>query len=408
MDSVSGKGPSAIEYAIENTKNDPEGFYGPWFVALLGVTFMMGVITAQSTRYFSTFGFESRGLFTIVVLSISLLSTQWIVLVHVSWKWFVTRFGDYRAFAEVPWQAWTIPIIGQVTVFTAQLFFARRCYTLYSRNKLIFAGLLFGMLASLALFTMVGVFVATNPFDFLLGRKLITSAFCVNLLTDIFIAGLTLWKLGLGGGKSYSPNTDDALRRLRNLTVEAAVPPTICALLNMSIYLGTSAKNLAFSAFGISTPSLYVCSLMLTLNSRRSIRQKLNSPNDGGFDADYELPTILGSNNKARQTESRRTTVVFAAMSGPAFAPNASMGIVDERAEGNVGLELYGRRSRDGDESTTLGTSQKELQVDLDRWGDEVRSGPPYSPMASIRSQRTPEAAPLSTPSKDLLSSPIS
>lgn len=41
-----------------------------------------------------------------------------------------------------------------------------------------------------------------------------------------------------------------------------------------------------------------------TIRSRPSIRQKLNSPNDGGFDADYELPTILGSNNKARQTVS--------------------------------------------------------------------------------------------------------
>ncbi|KAG9040713.1 hypothetical protein FS837_000277, partial [Tulasnella sp. UAMH 9824] len=56
-------------------------------------------------------------------------------------------------------------------------------------------------------------------------------------------------------------------------------------------------------------------------------------------------------------------------MSGPAFAPNASMGIVDERVEGNVGPELYGRRSGDDDEPTTPGTSHKELQVDLDRWG---------------------------------------
>lgn len=35
MDSVSGKGPSAIDYAIENTKNDPEGFYGPWWDSVI-------------------------------------------------------------------------------------------------------------------------------------------------------------------------------------------------------------------------------------------------------------------------------------------------------------------------------------------------------------------------------------
>ncbi|KIO33297.1 hypothetical protein M407DRAFT_198801 [Tulasnella calospora MUT 4182] len=403
MDPVIGKGPSAIDYAIEHTKNDRVGSYGPWLAALLAFTFMMGVITSQSTRYFSTFGFESRGLFTIVVLCIALVLTQWIVLVHVSWEWFVARFGDYRAFAEVPWQAWIIPIIGQLSVFTAQLFFAHRCYTLYRRNKLIFAGLLFGMLASLALFTVVGVVVATDPFNFQRGRELTIPAICVNLSTDLAIAGLTLWKLGLGGGKSYSPNTDDVLQRLRNLTVEAAVPPTICAMLNMSMYLGTGAKDFAFITFGMITPSLYVCSLMLTLNSRRAIRQKFNSPNDGGsLDAGYELSNVLGSNRKTRQTESRRTTIVFATMSGPAFAPIASMGLVDERVEGNEGPELYGRRpgSNDQDELTTPGSSHKELRVDLDRWENEVRSGSPYSTSVSIRSKRTLEAPPLPTPSE--------
>ncbi|KAG8912603.1 hypothetical protein FRC01_005001, partial [Tulasnella sp. 417] len=58
-------------------------------------------------------------------------------------------------------------------------------------------------------------------------------------VTDFAIAGLMLWKLGLGDGQSYSPNTDDVLQRLRNLTVEAAVPPAICATLTMSIYLST-------------------------------------------------------------------------------------------------------------------------------------------------------------------------
>lgn len=404
MDPVIGKGPSAIDYAIEHTKNDPVGSYGPWLVGLIGLTLMAGVVTAQSTRYFSTFGFESRGLFTVVVLSISLMLTQWVAIMHVSWVWFVARFGDYRAFAEVPWEVWLTPIIGQVTAFISQLFFTHRCYTLYHRNKLIFGGLLFGMLTSLALFIMVGVVVATDPFNIELGRNLTIPACCVNLATDLTIAGLTLWKLGLGGGKSYSANTDDILHRLRNLTIEAAVPPAICAMLNMLVYLGTNGKNLAFTAFGIITPSLYVCSLLFTLNSRRSIRQKFNSPNErGSYDIGYELSNVLGSGSKARQTESRRTTIVFAPMTGPTFAANASMGVVDERVEGIEGPELYGRRSGDDDddEPTTPGTSHKGLRVDLDRWEDEARPGSPCSKSASIRSRRTPEPPPLPTASDD-------
>ncbi|KAG9042465.1 hypothetical protein FS837_010832 [Tulasnella sp. UAMH 9824] len=305
MDPVTGNSSSAIDYAIAHNKNDPVGTYGPWLAALVGLTLMMGIITAQAARYFSTFGFESRGLFTVVVLCIALV----FIAVEADYEAYRTgRFGDFSAYAEVPWQAWTIPIIGQVTVFTAQLFFAHRCYTLYRYKKLVFAGILFGMLSSLALFTAVGVAMGKDPYNSQLGKELMIPAVCINLVTDLAIAGLMLWKLGLGGGKSYSPNTDDVLKRLRNLTVEAAVPPTICAALNMTIYVGS---------------------------------------------------------------ESRRTTIVFATMSGPAFAPNASMGIVDERVEGNEGPELYGRRYRprdEEDEPTTPTSSHKGLQVDLDRW----------------------------------------
>lgn len=59
------------------------------------------------------------------------------------------------------------------------------------------------------------------------------------LVTDFSITGLTLLKLEGHNGKSFSSNTDDILRRIRKMTVEAALPPAICALLNMSFYLGT-------------------------------------------------------------------------------------------------------------------------------------------------------------------------
>lgn len=48
---------------------------------------------------------------------------------------------------------------------------------------------------------------------------------------------LTLWKLGRRTGQFYNPKTESVLRRLRNATVEAAVPPAICAILNIVVYL---------------------------------------------------------------------------------------------------------------------------------------------------------------------------
>ncbi|KIO33295.1 hypothetical protein M407DRAFT_17851 [Tulasnella calospora MUT 4182] len=118
---------------------------------------------------------------------------------------------------------------------------------------------------------MGGVAAAVDSSSFKFGEELTIPAVCLNLVTDLAITGLTLWKLAVGGGKGYSPNTNDVLRRLRNLTVEAAVPPSICAMLAMSTYLSTGEQNLAFMTFGIITPSLYVCPMMLALNSDLSI-----------------------------------------------------------------------------------------------------------------------------------------
>ncbi|KIO33296.1 hypothetical protein M407DRAFT_198791 [Tulasnella calospora MUT 4182] len=139
---------------------------------------------------------------------------------------------------------------------------------------------------------------------------------------------------------------------------------------------------------------------MFTLNCRSSIRRKFNAPNDWDFfNTGYELSNVLGSDRQARQTESRRTTIVFAE-SGPAFTPNASMRIVNERVEGGEGLELYGGRSKDDDGLTRPVAGHKEPQVDLDRWENEVRPGSPDSGSAPICSQRTPEPPPRTTPSE--------
>lgn len=44
----------------------------------------------------------------------------------------------------VPWESSALTVITWLTVFTSQLFFASRCYTLYGHSKLVFGALLFG------------------------------------------------------------------------------------------------------------------------------------------------------------------------------------------------------------------------------------------------------------------------
>ncbi|KIO28595.1 hypothetical protein M407DRAFT_22179 [Tulasnella calospora MUT 4182] len=59
------------------------------------------------------------------------------------------------------------------------------------------------------------------------------SGLAVNVVTDVAITGLTLWKI-VPGSTTYSPKTQRALRKLRNITIEAAVPPAIGMILTIS------------------------------------------------------------------------------------------------------------------------------------------------------------------------------
>ncbi|KIO33283.1 hypothetical protein M407DRAFT_17842 [Tulasnella calospora MUT 4182] len=303
---VKGRPPEVIDFMVQNLKADPEGFMGPWFMGLVAITYMMGVIISQVTKYFSTFGYESPRLFLLVV-SCSLLSVaQWAVIMIAEWDWCVANYGDWRRFAEVPWEAAAVSVITWLTVFVSQLFFASRCYTLYGRSKLVFGGLLLGMTTCLGIFMFLAAIIAIDPFNFPLIEGLSVSGLATHVATDVAITVLTLWKI-CQRGKMYSHKTQQGLIRLRNMIVEAAVPPTTCVILKMCFTFGMGKKNLISHWFAIITPTLYVWSMMFTLNSRVAVRQAFNAPTkdeDETLSTGFQFANLQVSTCKFGQAES--------------------------------------------------------------------------------------------------------
>ncbi|KAG8930597.1 hypothetical protein FRC01_002551 [Tulasnella sp. 417] len=351
---------------------------------------MMGILLIQFVRYFSAFGYESKGRFALVVACMILFMADWGIMMSAEWDWFAEHYGDVRRFVMIPWQCWIGPPVGQLTVFTSQIFFAHRCYKLYDRNIFVLIGILAGMATSLGMFILVAFCIAVDPYNFGLVKKFMIPALTVNLLTDFAITGLTLVKLEGHSGKSFSSNTDDILRRIRKMTVEAALPPALCALLNMALYLGMSGKNLSFIWFGSMTPSMYVCSLMFMLNSRLTIRRKLNSTNDPTSQAGagtYEFSKMTASRRVQRQTlqdtGNGRGTVIFPARSKPSYTPNVSIGVVTERIETVEGPVTPMKSFREEEDESI---DQNDVKVDLDGWADHGRSpSTPYSESTTVR-----------------------
>ncbi|KAG9006645.1 hypothetical protein FRB90_009815 [Tulasnella sp. 427] len=121
--------------------------------------------------------------------------------------------------------------------------------------------------------------ISEVPFNYVLMEKLWMSGLLLNLATDMTITGFTLWKIR-NGANSYSSASRHGLKRLRNIVVEAAVPPTLCGLLNFIVILALGHEGMIPIGLVLVTPSLYVWSMMFTLNSRPAIRQAFNAPRE--------------------------------------------------------------------------------------------------------------------------------
>ncbi|KIO33301.1 hypothetical protein M407DRAFT_4061 [Tulasnella calospora MUT 4182] len=295
---VIGRPPEAIELGVELLKSNPSGCFGPWLMALVGTSFMLGIMVTQATKYFSAFGYESRRIFTIVISCIIL------------------------SISSNPRRSSSIARLQLRRLEVGQL---------------------------LRLFAVV-------------------PALCISLVTDLLITGLTLWKLGRRG-KSFSPNTDSILHRLRNVTIEAAAPPAIAAFFNFVLCFRW--RNFSYHWFGLMAPKLYVWSLMFTLNSRVAIREQFNSPNEDQdrsepLSTGFEFARFSRLNRKFTHPDSGpdRATFVLSALSRPLPVSGTSTGMTEEESsKREVQDEML--RSKDSINSNS-NASKNRREFDLD------------------------------------------
>ncbi|KAG8927714.1 hypothetical protein FRC01_007029, partial [Tulasnella sp. 417] len=166
---------------------------------------------------------------------------------------------------------------------------------------------------------------------------------------DVSITGLTLWKI-MQGGKTYSPQTQHGLQRLRNITAEAAVPPTIFVILNIGFFLGMGNKNLVSHWFAIVSPTLYVWSMMFTLNSRVGVRRTFNASTEEGdetLSTSFQFAKHRAGDSKAEQGETQKTTTTLTAMPQLSYPARSS---TDTGQEYLGGIAPSGNPRRSGED----------------------------------------------------------
>ncbi|CAE6478174.1 unnamed protein product [Rhizoctonia solani] len=268
----------------------PGAMFGPWLLASIFCLMMEGVLLCQTFNYATGFPNDRPMLRWLVAISVLFCSFKAGHMIYISWDLFVAHFGNYLS-ASV--QSDSIKITGlESSIIGAmiQAFFIHRTFVL-SRNWIFLILTIPTLLLGLTGALILTILVFNPPLLFkrldLLNPAANMMVSCV-VICDVFITAFTCWYLLRA--KTGFTATNNLITRLLYTAIQSALPPTICAILNL--YWNSRAATATWvNFFNSLMPFFYVCSMVFTLNSRASVSRAgtTNGYSSGGNA--YEMRT---------------------------------------------------------------------------------------------------------------------
>ncbi|KAG8924047.1 hypothetical protein FRC02_010677 [Tulasnella sp. 418] len=278
---VYGKTDLVLVVVAQAYKAIPVGLFGPWLIGACCDCFFVGILGIQTHAYYTTFRRDATWIKLLVGFVFVFSCLKMVQSFLLIWTLLVTYSGDYKSVAIGTWHMWVEPIMAQKLSSTAQSFFVYRCFRLANNNWAILSGLLMGMVASLIVTIFLTLRLFYDPYYLPLIQVYMTSSLGINVAIDLFITiTVTIQLVRCRRGLQRHP--DYLLARSIILTWESALPPAICATLNLILFLQDKI-NTTGMLFNILTPRLYVFSLMHTLNSRSAIRSRSSMETSSGL-----------------------------------------------------------------------------------------------------------------------------
>ncbi|EIN08505.1 hypothetical protein PUNSTDRAFT_44994 [Punctularia strigosozonata HHB-11173 SS5] len=206
----------------------PDRYQGPWLLGSLFSMFLQGILLVQIDSYFRTYRKDA-------LHTRSLKSAQ---TAAVAWNLNVEKFGDYDALAVGSWYQMTTSLSSGIISFAVQGYFTLRLAKLTNRNIFLLTPL-----ALLTLFGLSGAIAMT-----VITMNMGSSAGNVAKFNDLVSinAGSVLVLYLLIRSKTGYKATDRLVNKIVHVTWMSALPPFICALLNLVTYLTMSKYNTWF------------------------------------------------------------------------------------------------------------------------------------------------------------------
>ncbi|KAI0761471.1 hypothetical protein BD413DRAFT_485951 [Trametes elegans] len=261
----------------------PGRYLGPQFVSLTLEAIQTGILINQSLTFWERAERELNVVRTLVSFVTIVAFLQTSLRFYTSWRTFVERFGDWISSVLF---IWADKIQSTTTVLMAtpvQAFLIWRCWTLFNRNLPVLVLLVTLLLAQLV----ASVVVTVQTFHVTFGvvpeaeveaGPLPKVPVChisfsiVGAILDILVTGILLTFLARSKQNVMSSRFRRILRRLTVLIWEAALPPCVCAVMTVLIYISLVDVDYWDLTFQAILGKLYVISLFVTLNGRAELQ----------------------------------------------------------------------------------------------------------------------------------------
>ncbi|KAI0262437.1 hypothetical protein BC834DRAFT_388124 [Gloeopeniophorella convolvens] len=262
------EGGPAAERVIMLTQN-PVDVLGPGIIGL----FTHGVTLSFVISQFTTFSIHAEHerrevvLLAIFVTAVALVQTG--VYFAGVWRLYVMHFGGH-------------PVFTTLMAAPVQAFCIWRCWPILKRSRYVIALFAFLLIGSIvnplvlsAHFFQLGPASSATP---LYPPFILSTLFPATL--DTALTGVLLARLMKSLKQVYTVHVRRRIVRLIAVGWRAVVPPTVCAILHVIIYLLFTIKwpekrQFWFIAIQSAIGKLYVISLFFNLNSRKAITQEL-------------------------------------------------------------------------------------------------------------------------------------
>ncbi|KAJ7866374.1 hypothetical protein B0H14DRAFT_3593839 [Mycena olivaceomarginata] len=233
---------------------------GPLFIGSLFNWSLLGTLVIQTYVYYSSRYNDSKWIKGLVISTLSLDIVQTVFATHAVWQILILGWGNPASFVELPWTAYTFPVMSGVVAALVQFFFSWRIWVL-GRNKIAYVIAI--VIDLVALMQMVAGLVAGIQTAFIPIEKVwLAGSFAADFL--IVVSMLFI----LYQNKAGIAATNGLIDRLTVRVVHSGAVTAVAAGVELILFILMSAT------FVHDTPALFLGKLysnvlLANLNTRR-------------------------------------------------------------------------------------------------------------------------------------------